>query len=133
MFYVNFHVGQIQWLYQDSPDDNTTNPYVAARGQESVTLHLKSESLSIVLFIRISNRLNLDFGNNATDSIAYNYFVPSQHLKNFICFVSYLLTNRIEPIYVYLQLKMSTFFVVDWAESIRWCLWCTLSPEEIII
>ena len=44
-------------------------PYTAAREQDTITIQLKGIDI------------------NATDSLAYNYFIPSQNLKNFIRYV----------------------------------------------
>jgi len=46
-------------------------PYTVAREQDSVTIQLKGIDV------------------NATDSLAYNYFIPSQNLKNFIRYVCF--------------------------------------------
>jgi hypothetical protein len=45
-------------------------PYTAAREQTDIVLHLKGIEI------------------NATDSVAYNYFIPNQNLKNFVRYVS---------------------------------------------
>jgi hypothetical protein len=47
-------------------------PYTVAREQDSVTIQLKGIDV------------------NATDSLAYNYFIPSQNLKNFIRYVCFI-------------------------------------------
>lgn len=44
-------------------------PYTAAREQDILTIRLKGIEV------------------NATESLAYNYFIPSQNLKNFIRYV----------------------------------------------
>jgi hypothetical protein len=44
-------------------------PYTAAREQNAITIQLKGIDI------------------NATESLAYNYFIPSQNLKNFIRYV----------------------------------------------
>lgn len=65
-------IGLTKWHYQDSPNDGPSMPYTAARQQDSITIHLKG------------------IDTNATDSLAYNYFIPSQNLKNFIRYVCFL-------------------------------------------
>ncbi len=44
-------------------------PYTAAYEQDSIIIQLKGIDM------------------NATESLAYNYFIPSQNLKNFIRYV----------------------------------------------
>lgn len=46
-------------------------PYTAARERDSITIQLKGIDM------------------NATESLAYNYFIPSQNLKNFIRYVRF--------------------------------------------
>ncbi|UJR23738.1 hypothetical protein I4U23_026715 [Adineta vaga] len=62
-------LGLTKWHYQDSPNDNSPMPYTAAREQNTILIQLKG------------------IENNATDSLGYNYFIPSQNLKNFIRFI----------------------------------------------
>ncbi|CAF1008863.1 unnamed protein product [Adineta steineri] len=62
-------LGLTKWHYQDSLLDGSPMPYTAAREQNSVMIQLKGIDL------------------NATDSLAYNYFIPSQNLKNFIRYI----------------------------------------------
>ena len=74
-------IGLTKWHYQDSPSDDSPLPYTAARQQDSITIHLKG------------------IDANAVDSLAYNYFIPSQNLKNFIryvCSMSFFLCRTIE-------------------------------------
>ncbi len=65
-------IGLTKWHYQDSPNDESPMPYTVAREQDSVTIQLKGIDV------------------NATDSLAYNYFIPSQNLKNFIRYVCFI-------------------------------------------
>jgi hypothetical protein len=58
-----------KWHYQDSPNDESPMPYTAAYEQDSIVIRLKGIDM------------------NATESLAYNYFIPSQNLKNFIRYV----------------------------------------------
>ncbi len=44
-------------------------PYTAAREQDAIIIQLKGMDI------------------NGTESLAYNYFIPSQNLKNFIRYV----------------------------------------------
>ncbi|CAF0974994.1 unnamed protein product [Adineta steineri] len=62
-------LGLTKWHYQDSPLDGSPMPYTAAREQNAIMIQLKGIDL------------------NATDSLAYNYFIPSQNLKNFIRYI----------------------------------------------
>ncbi|CAF0737811.1 unnamed protein product [Didymodactylos carnosus] len=59
-------LGQYKWLYQESPDDLNL-PYTIVHDQalQTVTICLKGAE------------------SNSTDALAYNYFIPSQNLKNF--------------------------------------------------
>ncbi|CAF5027518.1 unnamed protein product, partial [Rotaria sp. Silwood1] len=58
-----------KWHYQDSPNDESPIPYTAAHEQDTITIQLKGIQI------------------NATDSLAYHYFIPSQNLKNFIRYI----------------------------------------------
>ncbi len=52
-------------------------PYTAAREQDTITIQLKGIDI------------------NATDSLTYNYFVPSQNLKNFIRYVCLMFQSKL--------------------------------------
>ncbi|CAM4857476.1 unnamed protein product [Rotaria socialis] len=62
-------LGLTKWNYQDSPNDESPMPYTAAHVQDTLTIYLKG------------------IQSNTTDSLAYNYFIPSQNLKNFIRYI----------------------------------------------
>ncbi|CAF4629322.1 unnamed protein product [Rotaria sp. Silwood1] len=62
-------LGLTKWHYQDSPNDESPIPYTAAHEQDTITIQLKGIQI------------------NATDSLAYHYFIPSQNLKNFIRYI----------------------------------------------
>lgn len=62
-------LGLIKWHYQDTPNDQTPLPFTAARERDSITIQLKGTDM------------------NATESLAYHYFIPSQNLKNFIRYI----------------------------------------------
>ncbi|CAF1036217.1 unnamed protein product [Adineta ricciae] len=62
-------LGLTKWHYQDSPNEDSPSPYTAAREQDSILIQLKG------------------IESNATESLSYNYFIPSQNLKNFIRFI----------------------------------------------
>ena len=98
-------LGLTKWHYQDSPNDDSPPPYTAAREQDSIFIQLKGVE------------------SNATESLAYNYFIPSQNLKNFIRFVCVR--------FLVVQIEMNSG--LDRTKSICWCLRCSLSSEEIII
>lgn len=62
--------GLIKWNYQTIPNEDLPMPLIAAKEQKEVVIHLK----------------NIE--SNSTDSLAYNYLIPNQNLKNFIRYVS---------------------------------------------
>ncbi|CAF0742860.1 unnamed protein product [Rotaria sordida] len=62
-------LGLTKWHYQDSPNDESPIPYTVAYEQDTITIQLKGIQM------------------NATDSLAYHYFIPSQNLKNFIRYI----------------------------------------------
>lgn len=62
-------IGLTKWIYQDSPNDESPLPYTVAHEQDKISIQLKGNQA------------------NAAESLAYNYFIPSQNLKNFIRYV----------------------------------------------
>ncbi|CAF1023821.1 unnamed protein product, partial [Didymodactylos carnosus] len=63
-------LGQYKWLYQDSPDDLNL-PYVIVHEQSLQTVNICLKGIE----------------SNSTDALAYNYFIPSQNLKNFLRYI----------------------------------------------
>ena len=78
-------------------------PYTAAREQTDIVLHLKGIEI------------------NATDSLAYNYFIPNQNLKNFVRYVSFSLLLWI----------VETSLFADRAKPVCGRLWRRSPAEEI--
>lgn len=84
-----FRIGLTKWHYQDSPTDEAPMPYTAAQKQDSIIIHLKGNN-EIIYRVRWQWIIMLGIEMNSTDSLAYNYFIPSQNLKTFIRYVSYI-------------------------------------------
>ena len=84
-------LGLTKWHYQDSPNDQSPLPFTAARERDSITIQLKGIDM------------------NATESLAYNYFIPSQTLKNFIHYIEH---NPFVDVYVAAHLQKKSLFEV---------------------
>jgi hypothetical protein len=84
-------------------------PYTAAREQHEIVIRLKG------------------IDTNATDSLAYNYFIPNQNLKNFLRYVTTNDSSSTD------SLLLLLLFHSDRTESVCWRLWRRLSTEEVLV